>query len=195
MVYMQLIQFLFLLFTFFQQMQVQGWAQARARPICHHHAHLAYTAVIAEEHADDETLLPVQRAAGLLGAEFKAAKLLAESADAVAASALLLLSIFDQSHGQFPGPTTRDSLTHRLCAACINYGGRLPTACMGRTTNGSALRRVCDELADGNVAVCLSHTSPHARITPAEAPVKARVTAPAKAPNFFLKHVTSERFR
>ena len=112
---MQPIQCLSIVFTLFKQMQVQGWAQARIRPTCHHHAQSTYTAVVSEGYNEDKTLLPIQPAAGLLGEELKAAKLLPESADAGAAFALLLLSIFDQSHGQCPGPTTRDSLTHRLC--------------------------------------------------------------------------------
>ena len=163
---MQPIRFLLVFVTLFRQVQVQGWAQARVRPVCHHHAHLTYTAVVSEGHKEDETLLPIQRAAGLLGEELKSAKLLPESADVVAAFALLLLSIFDQSHGQCPGPTTRDSLTHRLCDAYIKYSDELTTACTGRTNNGSALHCVCDELADGIVAVCLSHTSPQARDIP-----------------------------
>ena len=166
MVHMQSIQSVFFFIILFRQMQVQGWAQARIRPTCHHHAHLTYTDVISEGHEEDKILLPIQRAAGLLGEELKAAKLIPESADAVAAFALLLLSIFDQSHGQCPGPTTRDSLTHRLCDAYIEYGDRLTTACTGRTTDGSALHCVCDELVDGIVGVCLSHTSPHARDLP-----------------------------
>jgi hypothetical protein len=148
------------------RVHVQAWAQARERPICHHHARTPHTEVTAEGRREDAILLPIQLAAGLLGEELAGAKLLPESAEIVAEFALLLLTIFDQSHGQCPGPTTRDSLTHRLCEAYINYGDGLAAACMGRTTEGGALRCVCDELEDGVVAVCRSHTSPHARDLP-----------------------------
>ena len=109
---MNLNIFLFLFCWFMCRVRVQAWAQARERPVCHHHARTPHTEVAAEGRREDATLLPIQRAAGLLGAELAGAKLLPESAEVVAEFALLLL------------------------------------------------------VDDGIVAVCRSHTSPHARDLP-----------------------------
>lgn len=163
---MKLVIGLVIALTFVDRVSVSAWAQARVHPVCHHHARLPYPMVAAEGRQEDATLLPIQHAAGLLGMELRAAKLLPESAEAVAAFALRLLAIFDDYHGQCPVATSRDSLTHHLCAAYIEYEDRILAACMGRITNGGALRCLCDEYGDDIVAICRSHTSPCAHDRP-----------------------------